>query len=57
MNDSPECGNCRFCVLDKDGDGQCRRYPPAVLVDEGTWATVWPVVESDDFCGEWKPAQ
>lgn len=58
MKDSPECGNCRFFLAEDKGDsGECRRYPPVPLIDEGEWVTIWPAIDSDDFCGEWKPAQ
>ena len=51
------CKNCKF--LDKP---ICRRYPPARIVDvsgdasniDSKWFTAWPMVEEDDYCGEFK---
>lgn len=39
------CDNCRFY----DGDHNCRRYPPKVIVPSGG---MWPTVGPDDWCGE-----
>lgn len=44
-----QCGTCAFYTFD-----QCRRKPPSNGRREGQ---EWPFVGSDDFCGEWKPAQ
>lgn len=49
MNDPPECGNCRFCVLDKDGDGQCRRYPPTVITYHKDFGEVSRITVSSDM--------
>jgi len=63
------CDGCRFSrigdaftgVRDHDGnphfqiERQCRRNPPLAAIDPGGLrATLWPVVASDDWCGEWK---
>lgn len=34
--------------------GDCRRYPPTVVVDEEGMSSVWPLVEMTDGCGEWR---
>ena len=31
--------------------GQCRRYPPAVIMSHGL---VRPTMEADNYCGEWR---
>ena len=32
--------------------GGCRRSPPVLSPDEGF---IWPIMEADDWCGEFKP--
>lgn len=39
---------CATCLA--FDDGKCRRNPP-VMGDVGMG--VWPVVHSDDWCGQW----
>jgi hypothetical protein len=41
------CNTCLYLV----NTVECRRYPPTVLA-AGT--SIWPRVEDDDWCGEWK---
>ena len=51
------CGNCRFLIdTYKDGKPRCHRYPPQVK-EEIMTSTFWlfPEVEKDDWCGEWRP--
>jgi hypothetical protein len=51
-----KCKNCKFRK-----DTECRRLPPifsnpavAQLADKPPSAGVWPEVENDGWCGEWK---
>lgn len=50
------CQSCRWFgpPYEESSDGRCRRYPPRVVPDtrEGP-DTFWPVVEVNDYCGEW----
>lgn len=35
--------------------GDCRRYPPTIVNDpDDGMASVWPIVELADACGEWR---
>ncbi len=56
------CGLCRYFFQSKDKTtvGVCGRYPPQTIVtDVGggvNWKeTVWPVVSSTNWCGEYRP--
>jgi hypothetical protein len=58
------CGNCRYWVLPGgESGGECRRFPPAMLVWPETEATVayaersWPETAEDDWCGEHSPVR
>ena len=65
MRESRLCSTCRFCgdllpFCDGDEDiliGICRRFPPvhpAVLGHSETPVWGFPIVQSDQFCGEWR---
>lgn len=48
------CGNCRFRVETSYGTAECRRYPPAVVLDGGDKRAFWPAVSGLGWwCGEW----
>jgi len=67
MQDAQICENCKFWkgvlipdfLLDieenprKSISGRCKRYPPTV----GENSTDWPIVDYDNFCGEFKPIE
>lgn len=55
--------NCTACKFFKIYDhkephqGLCRRYPPITTALKGGGSVVtWPLVDSDDYCGEFKPS-
>jgi hypothetical protein len=58
------CRTCRFYDFfdkkDFDLEALCRRHPPAPMVGSNEdrnrllYAN-WPLVSSNDWCGEWKP--
>lgn len=58
------CENCRFYrpvkdIEDKPGIGECRRFPPTVAMTSdfegmGDWQQAFPMVESSDWCGEYR---
>ena len=61
------CENCKWFASGHANDehGQCRRYPPRVIVsgnarDEGGGGesddidSLWPWVAPDHWCGEWQ---
>ena len=43
------CGNCRYSRVDDVGKGHCHRHAP----QSGHCGSEWPIVYSDDWCGEW----
>lgn len=51
-SDQPEIGTqgfCKDCPYNPDGFGRCRRNPPSAGMG---FASAWPVVKADDWCGE-----
>lgn len=45
---APGCGNCRFCLLKT-----CRRHSPKWRnPDSGVGE--WPIVDDDQWCGDWR---
>lgn len=53
MTDS-NCLNCRYSFMDIS-DMTCNRYAPRVDFNvDSHWAR-WPLVEADNWCGEWEP--
>lgn len=55
---TPRCGNCRHFNPKGDGQGECRRFPPAQLrgEDGDTIENVWPMMLERECCGEFAPA-
>lgn len=56
------CTNCRhYRAAEDEGtvldSGECRRFPPVVVVAQDELATVYPHVDAEADCGEWKAAQ
>jgi hypothetical protein len=55
------CGNCEFFrKMDCDPsilDGYCQINAPVVSPWDEDSTGVWPIVCSDDFCGEWRQAE
>jgi hypothetical protein len=54
------CGRCRyFYPVDggADGSGQCRRFPPVLVVMPALneLRQGWPILFIDDGCGEFRP--
>lgn len=58
------CINCKF--YEKHGKlntGYCQRYPPTVVEaindpgDRSTTYSMFPTVQEDDWCGEYKEAK
>jgi len=57
------CRTCRYSEFTKTDDfdssqyskkGSCRRFPP-VFVNRATWGDfVFPEIDADGWCGEWK---
>lgn len=55
--DSAGCKDCKFWVpLDKK-EGECRRYPPAVMWSEATenYHLAFSQSQAGEWCGEFKP--
>ena len=52
----PICKNCLFYVPKKEApEGYCHRYPPQNHMNEYyRFHTSLPIVEEDDFCGEFR---
>lgn len=58
MKDRKEtCASCRWFIPPYVGatEARCRRYPPRVVPDDNGPDTFWPLVGSEDSCGEWTP--
>ena len=51
---SESCSNCRYQIDQEHSPPRCRRFPPLLtaLVPSGA---SFPMVQSRDWCGEWKP--
>jgi len=61
-----DCADCRFYYPTDSIVGKCRRYAPRPVQwgetetadgNRGETDAVWPVVSSDDTCGEFKPRE
>ena len=56
------CGTCFFNIENKNPmaigqtSGECRRFPPSIIMIQGRPVLIWPTVNNDSrlFCGEWK---
>ena len=59
------CKNCKFFMKHHEArfaiqkndftDGECKRYPPVIFVDEdGDTQARQPNICDDEWCGEWK---
>ena len=48
-------GTCATCVYYVDWKNECRYNPPQVIKYENPngYKSVWPIVDSDDFCHGW----
>ena len=53
MSDKRTCERCRWWHREEptNQNGQCRRYPPAVIMPHGL---VRPTMAEDNYCGEWR---
>jgi len=55
-----QCKNCCFYVVfgiatDDIGSGNCHRNSPRVMGSKNEdQLAKWPIVDFDDWCGEWK---
>ena len=45
--------NTNISVL-QQGEGLCKRYPPAPNAPTKFLTARWPITTKDDGCGEWK---
>lgn len=45
----PQCANCAYLSASQE----CRKRAP--IYDAYHRRTIWPLVEMDDWCGEWEP--
>lgn len=43
------CNTCKF----RNIRNECRRFPPQVTMVQGSVVPIFPVVDDDDWCGEW----
>lgn len=52
--ENQECSNCKFYSGDRHGI--CRRYPPKIIGFDSmdNQNSEFPVVDQDDWCGEWE---
>lgn len=60
MSHTERCGDCKFFLplLQRPGDGLCRRFPASVLSKEANGVTMttgqFPPMSDDGWCGEYK---
>jgi len=62
LKKNPSCGSCFFAIKNKNPmaigheSGECRRFPPQIVLVQGTPVISWPIVNNDPrlYCGEWK---
>lgn len=48
------CGGCRWWMRIDSDVGQCRRYPPSLVVDiDPGVVSLWPDTKRTRWCGEW----
>lgn len=51
--DPDRCEICRFLLIQPGAlVGECRRYPPTPVCDEGVAACICPQMGVSDWCGE-----
>lgn len=50
-----DCQRCKLFRPEGDDFGMCHRYPPSLFMDEDGMNFTFPVVNNDDFCGEFSP--
>lgn len=51
----PKCKTCKFWEFQKDLEaGLCHRLPPVVFMVEEDPATLFPVTDDKDWCGEFQ---
>lgn len=53
----PSCGSCHFAVSNSTGGYQCRINPPIANPNGNPTypdtLRLWPIVESQHWCGKW----
>ena len=56
MAERVTCGGCAFLKLDTGSrcEGSCHRYPPMLIHDGDHERTLFPLVDTSDYCGEYK---
>lgn len=49
-----ECSSCQYIWV---ATGECRRFPPTVMMTGNSQRAFWPLVADDDWCGEFQPSE
>lgn len=50
------CGRCDWGeFVEGHRVGSCRKLPPRVVVVDGETEAAWPIVFTDDWCGQFSP--
>jgi len=55
-----KCSECRWSdfehkrLKDTPGFGYCRKHKPFVKAKAGKYYGEWPLVDADDYCGEFR---
>ena len=52
-----KCKDCEYWRMHEKDQGSCRRHTPRMLIRGEDIFVGWPMVDADDFCGEWDPAR
>ena len=59
MDSGIRCHTCKYYHSYNNADnietGECRYTAPVVVAINDDWATVFPIVEADLWCGLWAP--
>lgn len=50
------CGQCCYFLAISEEIGKCHRYAPRPSLSVVSSGVTWPVVRTDDFCGEFEMA-
>jgi hypothetical protein len=48
-----KCSNCKFYQMANLSEGRCRRHAPVILPQAKDYVGVFPLVESNTWCGDY----
>lgn len=56
-NPESTCRTCKFWEPLGGENGECRRFPPAVVVFDTDVFAEGPTVDAEYWCGEWRAVE